>query len=185
MISEAPISPRQRTPLRNTSNARRPDGLRKLSGRVRRGQCHLQGRTVTLEVELQCLTTTDETTDRAAQSVLVCLEPVTDAGLHDSLTVFELRHQHEQRVEIVGVQGIRANRDDAAEEQRTEPGRWVDRQHPMTESDAPSRRVHATVEHLELGQDHVLKLLARSARRLPPHTAARACRGRAVLHIVV
>jgi hypothetical protein len=124
---------------------------------VRRGQCHLQRRAVALEVELERLAATDETADRATEPMLIPLEAMADARLHDSLTVLELRHEHEERVEVVRVQRVRTHRDDAAEEQWTEPGRRVDRKHPMAECDAPSRRVRAAVEHLELGQDHLVQ----------------------------
>ena len=94
-MSEAPISPRQRRPLRNTSNVARPDRRRELTGGVGRGECHLQRRPVAFEVELERLAAADETAHGATQPVLVGLEAVTNAGLHDALAVLELRHQHE------------------------------------------------------------------------------------------
>ncbi len=111
-----------------------------------------------LEVELECLATTDEAADRASQTVLIRLEAVADARLHDSLAVLELRHEHEKCVEVVRVQRVCAHGHDAAEQQGTEPGRRVDRKDPMAECDTPSRRVRAAVENLELGQDHVTQV---------------------------
>jgi hypothetical protein len=107
-----------------------------------------------LEVELECLAATDETPHRATQTVLIRLEAVADARLHDPLAVLELRHEDEERVEIVRVQRVCADRDDAAEQQRTEAGRGVDRKDSVAECDASGRRVRAAMEHLELGQDH-------------------------------
>jgi hypothetical protein len=90
---------------------------------------------------------------------------MADAGLHDSLAVLELRHQHEECVEVIGVETVRADRDDSSEQQGAEPGRWVHGEDPVPERDAPSRRVNATVEHLELRQDHrLVKLLATASR---------------------
>ena len=67
------------------------------------------------------------TADGAAEPVLVGLEPMTDAGLHDALAVLELRHEDEQRVEVVRVELVGADRDDAAEQQRPEARRRVTR----------------------------------------------------------
>ena len=115
--------------------------MRELPGRIGRRECHLQRGPLAVEVELEALTAADEASDGAAESVLVGLEPVPDTRLHDALAVLELRHENEQRVEVVGVEVVRADRHDPAEEQRPEAGRWVDRQHAASERDAASRRV--------------------------------------------
>ena len=104
--------------------------------------------------------------DSAGQPVVIGLEAMPDAGLHDALAVLELAEQPAHRVVILVVELLGAHRHDAPEEHRAEPGGRVEREVPATERETAGRRVAPVVEHLDLRQQHESKIGRRD--RLTP-----------------
>ena len=88
------------------------------------------------------------------QPVTVDLEPVAQPRLHDSLAALDLVDQPHHVGHQIGVDAGEVLGDDGAQQQPTEPGRRVDRQHQVAERDPTGRHRRPGVEDLELGEQH-------------------------------
>ena len=74
----------------------------------------------------------------ARQAHPVGLEPMTEPGLDDAATVFELVDQAMQVVMELGIEVVHVSGDHTAEQDAAEAGRRIGRQHALAERQATS-----------------------------------------------
>ena len=97
--------------------------------------------------------------DAAGEADAVLLEAVAEPRLRHAHALLELEGEAVQVVEEVGVELLDVAGDDAAQQQPAEAGRRRGRKVGPSERHPPRRRDGPRVEHLQLGQDHRLRLL--------------------------
>ena len=151
--------PDQRMPLRIVSITRGRAVERQLPGRVHRRQDVLGGGALLLELEGEVLALAHQAVDAAGEADAVLLEAVAEPRLRHAHALLELEGEAVQVVEEVGVELLDVAGDDAAQQQPAEAGRRGGRKVRPPERHPPGRRDRPRVEHLQLGQDHRLRLL--------------------------
>ena len=137
-------------------------GERQLPGGVDRREDVLGGGALLLELEGEVLAVAHQPVDAAGEADAVLLEAVAEPRLRDAHALLELEGEAVQVVEEVGVELLDVAGDDAAQQQPAEAGRRGGREVRPPERHPAGRRDRPRVEHLQLGQDHRLRLLSAS-----------------------
>ena len=88
------------------------------------------------------------------ETVLIDLEAVPQARLHDPFAALDLADQPMDVGNEIVVDAAQVCGDDRSEQQSAEPGRGVDRQHHVPERDSSGRHRRAGVPDLEFGEQH-------------------------------
>ena len=89
-----------------------------------------------------------------AESVAIDLIAMTQTGLHDSLAPRNLPEETMHVGNEIGVDVTEVSSDNGTEQQASEAGRRLDREHEVAERDTSSGSVRSRMPHLELGQQH-------------------------------
>ena len=107
------------------------------------------------EVEREVVAVAEQPVRAVRQAVSIELEPVSKTGLHDAVTGLDLVDQAVDVGHVVVGHTTEMLRDDRAEQQPSEPGCRIDREHHVPERDPSGRLNGTTVEDLQFGQQHV------------------------------
>jgi hypothetical protein len=107
-----------------------------------------------VEIERNLVAIADQAMAADSQPMAVDLKTVAEPRLHDSSAPADLGNQPVDIANLIIVEAPKMRSDDRAQQQATEAGRWIDRQHHVSKGNTACRHAGPCVEDLQFGEEH-------------------------------